>query len=608
MHKFANVLTVTALTLICHTASAARFCVAPSGSDDNPGTAEKPFQTLDRARQAVRKINAKMTGDIEVVLRGGTYRIARTVVFEPEDSGTGGHNVVYRAQAGETPIISGGRVVTGWKRHDGGIWKAPSPVADTRQLYVGGKRAVRARGPAPAGLELLGNDGYRTSDRTVLQWANVEDVEFCYLVTWTHSRCKVALVQPDPKEKTGAVIKMQQPTFEMARTKEGVQVSTPKYVENARELLDEAGEWYLDRPARTLHYKPRPGEDPSEFQAVAAGLETLVEIRGSIEKPVRNVAFRKITFADATWLQPSRIGHADVQANFLNDPAKLLKRGGKVTTIHNEQLKSPANVICRHAHGVSFDRCTFTRLGGAGLDIEQGSRRCNVTGCRFLDISGSAIQIGDVRKDDHHPADDRLTVRENVIRSCLIRDCCVDYEGGVGVFVGYTERTTVANNEIRDLPYSGVSVGWGWGEEDAGGGAYKVQGPFYDKPTACRENRITNNHIHHVMRELQDGGAIYTLGNQPGTIISGNHIHDNRGAPGGIYLDEGSGFIEITGNSVYNVPKPMNYNNHAQDRIKTCKEHDNFFSVKPGASGTLQIVIDAAGLEPPYRDLLGQPR
>jgi hypothetical protein len=93
------------------------------------------------------------------------------------------------------------------------------------------------------------------------------------------------------------------------------------------------------------------------------------------------------------------------------------------------------------------------------------------------------------------------------------------------------------------------------------------------------------------MRELQDGGAIYTLGNQPGTLIAGNHIHDNPGGPGGIYLDEGSGFIEISGNAVYRVPTPMNYNNRAQDRIKTCKEHDNFF----GVQSPPPHVVDRAG-------------
>jgi hypothetical protein len=593
---------VTVLALACHAGSAAILYVAPDGSDAWSGRLQRPnrdrtdgpLASLAGARDAVRRLKAKspLTEPVRVVVAEGRYTLNETLTLTPDDSGAEERPISFEAAPGAKPVISGGRLVTGWREHDSGVWKAPCPVENTRQLYVDGWRAVRARGPAPAGLELDGNAGYRTRDLKVLQWRNIEDIEFCYLVVWSHSRCRVASVAPDAADQTRAVIRMQQPTFEMARTKEGVRVALPNYVENAFELLDEPGQWYLDRPARTIYYKPRSGEALATAQVLAAALETLVEVRGTLDQPVRHVAFRNLTFADATWLQPSRIGHADVQANFLNDPARLLKRDGFVTTIHNEQLKSPANVICRHAEDVSFDGCTFTRLGGAGLDIERGSRRCRVVGCHFFDISGSAIQIGDVRQDDHHPADERSTVRENVVRNCLIHDCCVEYKGGVGVFVGYTQRTTVAHNEIRDLPYSGVSVGWGWGEEDAGGGAYKVQGPFYDRPTACRENQITNNHIHHVMRELQDGGAIYTLGNQPGTLIAGNHIHDNRGGPGGIYLDEGSGFIEITGNSVYRVPTPMNYNNRAQDRIKTCREHGNFFHVQPPP----QAVVDRAGI------------
>ncbi len=494
----------------------------------------------------------------------------------------------------KTPtVLSGGRRVASWARHRENIWKAPSPVDDFRQLYVNHKRAVRARGKVPPELELVANEGYRTSDLTLAKWKNIDDVEFCYHVVWTHSRCKWAAVRPDEKDKTRLFIAMQQPTFEQARTKEGVQVSMPAYVENAFELLDEPGEFYLDRPAKTIYYIPREGEDLAKAEVVVPALQTLLEIRGTLGEPVRSLCFSHLTFADATWLQPSRIGHPDVQANFLNDPAKVLKRDGKVTTIHNEQLKSPAAVIVRHGDRVGFGHCTFTRLGGAGLDIERGSYMCEAGKCRFSDISGSAIQIGDVGKDDHHPADPRMITHSIVIIDCRIHDCCLDYKGGVGIFLGYVKGCLIARNEIRDLPYSGISVGWGWGEEDAGGGAYKVQGPAYDKPTPCAGNMIEQNHIHHVMRELNDGGAIYTLGNQEDTIIRGNHIHDNRGGPGGIYLDEGSGFIEITGNAVHDVPRPMNYNNRAQDRIKTCNEHDNYFNVKPPPKD----VVEQAGPE-----------
>ena len=197
-------------------------------------------------------------------------------------------------------------------------------------------------------------------------------------------------------------------------------------------------------------------------------------------------------------------------------------------------------------------------------------------------------------------------MRNNTICNCLIHDVCREYEGGVGVFAGYTEGTAIVHNEICRLPYSGVSVGWGWGEEDAGGGSPHYVQPFkYDTPTPAGKNRIQENHIHHVMLRLSDGGGIYTLGNQPGTVIRGNHIHDNPNAPGGIYLDEGSGFIEVTGNVAYGVQTPLNFNNRVQDRIKTCPVHDNFVGASPkDAPPQAAEIARAAGLEAAYADLL----
>jgi len=579
------------------------FFVSPTGRDSNDGSESAPFRMIERARDAVRATNADMTGDIVVVLRGGIYELEKPFRLEGTDSGTNGHSVIYRAEAGQKVILSGGRHVTGWKAEASGRWKAVSPVEDFRQLYVNSVRATRARGPAPAGIALHGNDGYGIPQADLAQWRNQDDIELVYHVVWTWTRLKVRRITQDD---SAAIVTMQQPSFEMARTKEGVRVDVPKYMENALELLDEPGEWYLDRTSRTIWYIPRPDEDLGKAEVIAPALETLVELSGTLDRPVRNIRFEDLRLEHATWLQPNRIGHPDVQANFLNDPAKPLERDGTVTTVHNEQLKSPSNIICRAARGVQFRGCTFAHLGGGGIDLEHGSQDNVICGCEFTDISGTAIQVGDVLKDDHHPSDERLIVKNNTVVNNYIHDCCVEYRGGVGVFVGYTDSTTIAHNEICRLPYSGVSVGWGWGEEDAGGGAYSKQGIFYDKPTTCRNNRIEFNHIHHVMQSLNDGGGIYTLGNQPGTIIRGNHVHDNPGAPGGIYLDEGSGFIEITGNCVYGVSRPMNYNNRAQNRIATCEERGNFFDVPSPTWGAIQEVLDKAGLEKPFRHLLGE--
>ena len=554
------------------------FHVSPTGSDENPGTKAKPFRSMAGARDAVRKINADMTGAIAVLLRGGTYAIEKPVLFESRDSGTNGHNIVYKAHPGETAVISGGRPITGWTQDDGGRWKATTDIDNFRQLYVNDIRAVRARGKAPPGIALHGQDGYTTTNADMANWRNPGDIELCYHVVWTHSRCRVDSIK---RHGEHAVLTMAQPHFMLARSKEGVRVKLPSYIENAFELLDEPGEWYLDRAADTLYYIPRPGEDMTAVEVIAPAVEKLVELRGTLDKPVHHIVFEGLTFAHATWLRPSQIGHADVQANFLADPSRLLKRGGTVTTVHNENIKSPSNVVCRAAKSVRFERCTFTRFGSGGIDLEYGAQGNVIRGCHFRDISGTAIQIGDVLKDDHHPDDPRKIVKGNTVANCTIHDCGVEFKGSVGIFVGYTDGTVIAHNEVCDLPYTGVSIGWGWGEEDAGGGAYG-QRPFHDTPTAARNNRIEHNHIHHVMQELNDGGGIYTLSNQPGTVIRGNHIHDNRGSPGGIYLDEGSGFIEVTGNLAYSVRRAMNFNNRAQNRIATCKVHDNLFDVRPG--------------------------
>ena len=131
-------------SLVCLTAPTvtlaegqAAFYVAPDGKDSNPGTEALPFATIEKFKQAVRAINKDTTGDIVVVLRGGTYRIERTITFDAAHSGTGGHNVIYRAAPNEIPIINGGRQITGWQSDEKGAME-PEPQGNmqrARQLF-----------------------------------------------------------------------------------------------------------------------------------------------------------------------------------------------------------------------------------------------------------------------------------------------------------------------------------------------------------------------------------------------------------------------------------------------------------------------------------------
>jgi hypothetical protein len=598
----------------------ARFYVATNGNDSNPGTKKAPFRSVEHARDAVRKVSRDMKADVVVEIAGGTYRLPRTLSFGPEDSGNGGHKVVYRAAGGAKVVLSGGRVVTGWTADAGGRFKARVDIPNFRQLWVNGKRAPRARGAVPAGLKPWGKHewtlhptplpaipdtkldpsfvvgsvevtapcGYTTTDATLAGWGNPADIEFGYYNSWTHMICRVASIA---REGDGATITMAEPGFLLASKKGGTLAGMPDYMENALELLDQPGEWYFDRVAHVLYYMPRPGEDMSKAEVVAPALTTLMLVKGTLDQPVHDVRFEGLTFSHATWLRPSELGHPDAQANFIEPPDNTYERPENehgFVPVNGEHSKSPANVVLDAAKGVEIADCTFTALGSAGLDVQDGAQDNAVTGCIFTDISGSGMQIGDVTREDHHPSDPRRTVRGNRVTNNVITRCGVEYQDSIGVWCGYTDGTVIAHNEIFDLPYTGVSVGWGWGEPDAGGGGYTSPLTWLT-PTVCGNNLIENNHIHHCMRLRNDGGGIYTLSRQPGTILRGNHIHDvGPGQPGGIYCDEGSADIEVTGNLVYAVGRPMNYNDYAQGRNTSIREHDNLF-------GGLQIAKGLRG-------------
>jgi hypothetical protein len=614
-------LIVLSLVLITHDLNAQVFYVSPEGNDDNPGTEVSPFQTIGKAKQCVRAINRDMNADIVVYLRGGDYSQNQSLEFDARDSGKNGHSVIYRNYSNEKPIVSGGRKITGWQQESPKLWKARPGINAFRQLYVNGSRAVRSKGGPLPGAQLYGASGYKTTAAEMAKWTNPGDIELIYDVKWQRCICKVGNITP---ADDGAILGMLEPYFTLLKLKDGPDIEMPTSVENAFELLDEPGEWYFNKATGWLYYMPRVGEQMDHCQVIAPALEELVGVRGTLDEPAEDLRFEGLTFCYAGWNQPSSIGHVDVQSNFTIGQQNLLFRfgsaqkgmdeatnlglGGGRTSIrvvapYGEAVKSPSNVVLRSAHRIHFERCTFSKLGGGGIDIEYGSKDNTICGCSFYDISGSAIQIGDVI--DHHPQDAREVVKNNHIVNNVIHDVAIQYLSGVGIFVGYTDGTLISHNDISNLPYSGVSMGWGWGEADAGGGAYWLPS-YFKEPTVCRNNVCEKNNIHNICQRMWDGAGVYTLGNLPGSVIRENIIRGSKGWPGGIYLDEGTGFIEIVGNIIDDVPSPIFCNNRAQNRIDTCKQHDNYESVKPEDPSFPRSIANEAGPEAAYHDLLAQ--
>lgn len=535
------------------------FYVSPHGRDGAPGTKAQPFHTLERARRAVRSVHRPLKQDVVVHLSGGTYRLTRSLRLREGDAGGNGHDVVYTADKSGRSVISGGRRITGWKLFDKdqGIYRARASGIDTRQLYVNGRRAVLARSKVdPPGFTKTAT-GYTTTDASLARFRNPGDLVVLSNWRWKSFRCAV-------KSISGQAITMIQPCWHNAQAFIGpASMGLPTRLENALELLDSPREWYLDRKAGWLYYKPGPGEKLSSADVEAPAVEVLVDARGSLDHPIQNLRFEGLKFTYATWMEPNQTeGYADDQTGY-----RLTGKNQPQTFEHAENTtRTPGNLRFAFARGVVVRHSTFEHLGAVALDFDTGSQRNRIEGNRFQDISSAAIQLGGTAKVDHHPSRSGQVTRDNRITDNRITRAAQEYVDAAAIFAGYTTRTLIAYNEISDLPYSGISIGWGWGMTDPGRFPGCTGCPFedwkiYNTPTTSRGNRILNNDISDYLKVLYDGGGIYSLGQQgtsakDGELIAGNLSHGKAPKHGGnaVYTDGGSRYITARDNAMFDNP------------------------------------------------------
>jgi len=568
----------------------ANFYVSPEGDDRRPGTQAQPFATLARARDAVRGlIREGLEADVTVLIRGGTYELEEPLTFGPGDSGTAQHSITYAAYPGERVLVSGGRRITGWQRGEGELWTAQVPGVREgewafRHLFVNGRRAIRARTPNadadppywPLQGASLSEDlqtyTYQFAPDQLRDWRHLTDVEAVVFGHWATTRKRFQRV-----DLASGVAEMAGPH---ARPHDAIAPSAGRwfYLENAYEALDQPGEWYLDRQTGLLYYWPRPEEDLQTAEVIAPRLTRLLEVQGTPEQPVRNLHFKGLEFAYAEWFPPEG-GYLGIQAcHFTTGTGWSENPWGWID----------AAIRWDEADSCSLEDGAIAHLGGCGMELVTRCRHNRIEGNQIFDLSANGVMIGGPREEENVPRDNR--VANNHIHACGL-----DYHGAVGVWVGFAQRTVIAHNEVHDLPYSGLSVGWQWNPE----------------PTPCRENVIEYNHIYDVMNRLGDGGGIYTLGFQPGTVIRGNHIHDvhrspfAQGAPNnGMFIDEGSKGFLFEGNVIYNTSaEPVRFNQCSPDWHTWQDNH--FGGALSDFQEAIQEMTAKAGPEPPYRARFG---
>ena len=549
---------------------AGEIYVSLQGNDKNPGTKEAPFNTLNRAIKQARewrRLNRpEVAGGIYIRLEEGVYAQRNSLFLRPEDSGTPDSPTVICAVDGAHPVISGGVAVTGWKRgcnHPAipeklkqKIWSVEAPLignrrVETRQMWVNGHKVQRAAQFPDGGLERMidFNPEEQTITIPVSQSVNPKRLQNAgQLEMIVHQRWAIAILRVksiDAKDGQ-AVVRFHEPESHLEFAHPwpqpvigGEKGNSSFCLTNALELLDQPGEWFQEYPSGTIYYYPQAGENMETAEVIIPALETLVTIDGTLSRPVKHIQFNGITFEHTSWMRPSYQGHVTLQGGFpLLDAYKLQEPGlpEKAELENQAWITRPETAIrVRGAEHIDFKHCTFRHLSSTGLDYEWAVTASSVEDCQFTDIGGTALLVGafpDGGLETHIPfipADVRELCSHITIRNNFISNVTNEDWGCVGIGAGYVRNMDISHNEVCHLNYSGICVGWGWTSLESG---------------MCN-NRIEANYVHHFARRLYDAGGLYTLSNQPGSVMRNNRIEHLIEAPYAtndrafyIYLDE----------------------------------------------------------------------
>ena len=552
----------------------------------------------DAVRKAREMRRLGQATEVTIHLAAGTYFLYEPLRLRPEDSGlriegpatnipgasaSGSSAAVPKTSASEnTAIISGGLPITGWKRR-GKLLVADVPdfngrPIDFRQLWINGRKAIRARSVPVSSPD--GSDPFEHMPRILtydkknqVLWVPRKAVEiilrapYAEMVLhemWCTSNLRIKSIE---LQGDSAGIRFHNPEAKLQFEHPWPSPMTPNtghpspfYLTNAKELLDEPGEWYHDIREHKLYYWPRPDDGAATtltatggaaFSAVVPVLETLVEFVGNAENPVRNITIKGVTFSYTTWTRPSEKGHVPLQAGmFLIEAYKLRP---SIDRPNNHKLdnqgwlgRADAAVELRHTENINFTDCRFEHLGGSGLDYVTGCKGGTTTRCTFTDIAMNGYVCGSFSPEGlethlpYQPTDFREVCTNQTVEQSEFYNVTNEDWGCVAICAGYVSGITIEHNTIHDISYTGISLGWGW-----------------NRDLVCmKDNKVHANLIYNYAQHMYDCAGIYTLGNQPGTIISENVVRDIA-TPSYVhdpnhwfylYTDEGSSNITLRDN------------------------------------------------------------
>ena len=578
-----------------------RLYVALNGRDSNNGSIHQPFATLEAAQKAViaAKKNAAITS-VEVVISGGVYYLTHTIEFAPEDSGSKAVPVIWKAAVGEKVVLSGGRRIAGnWQMGVNGIWyidvpgakgwkrdinesekysKSPTSPWNFRELFVNGKRAIRARFPNanqknPFLYAVSSTTNQLQIDEGIIKksWGEETDAQINIVPRWRFFNQWNDVVGVD-LEKSSIVLGPREQLGEIDK-------GSWFWIEGVKEELDMPGEWYLDHLAGRLYYKPLKGENPNNSEIIAPYLNRLFYLKGDVEKGsyVKDISFQGFDF------QHTSFTLGQIEARVHTDCAVMFENAQNcsISDCHFDNIGGYAFWLHLDSRNNIFDNNTVRNSGGGGVLL---------TGARLSYMDDSKIYTTGEKAAKVFPILNRIT--RNTVEHCgKIR-----YYGG-GVHIDSRPATMamepgnyIAHNHFRDLSRNGIFV-------------FRNQGG----------NVFEFNEIHDCMQTTIDGAAIHiaTMNrlSAPNYIMN-NYLYDiwgyeqlasgtpRRTLGNGVFLDWATSNTTVKNNVIYNATndkeiKPImgNWNLVIDNNLASKTRIEPFLPQEIGPKGTASHCI-----------------
>ncbi len=579
--------------------------VSTKGTDNGDASFLHPIKTIECLERVLNNAQKLEPDSIFIYFRKGYYEFSKPLIIkQPPDLRS--EKNIYISFSGlnnEYVVLSGGKQLKpNWKKCGGernnviwsisttnlfnDKWKLSSLFCNGNRLDNSSSDTLFTSSALPKfkksygiyefnslkrllkdSIEAFCGFGYDDSNKSISSHFDLKNAKLLLYNSWEASWHDIESINSDEN-----IILLQNPTYYPV----GFFNNRCRFqIFNSQKYFVKPMQWYWNLNEKKIFLRCSKFSNPNKMNFVVPNLNNIIYIDGGINKAISNIYFKNIVFSytSSIWgvhqtVPEAREVHFDKMTN--------LKLNQGFSTVQTS-IACGESILVKNASNCGFETCTFTLSDNYGIRLGENVSNSSILNCNFYKLGGGGIIVGfdnfstnitnNILSKNNVLSYRSIDCPNNIIiEKNKITSCGKLHPGTVGISIMHASSTNISKNFISDLPYSGISSGW-WNNENIN----------------CEQNNVISfNHISNVTKTLADGGGIYTIGIQQGTLYKGNYIHDiyrSKDAVGsrnnGFFFDQKSKNFRVDSNVVFNIyNESLRYNTIDSNSIIL---KDNYF-------------------------------